>query len=85
MFSEEVSFFALVSKLCSQEKLTTEHNGRRWIVDSYFLGPPDGAIPEDDTTPPTAYYNRDVPIPTWNEVYESSQIVVYCKSFVDIK
>ena len=51
-------------------------NGLRWIVDSYFPPPPDGAIPDDVTTPPTAYYSRSAP--TWNSVYESTTIIVYC-------
>ena len=67
-----------------QETVTTEDNGLRWIVHSFFSEPPigdrDDEIPvEDDTTPPTFYYNRERP--SWNEVYESNLIVVYCKLF----
>ena len=62
-----------------QATVTTTDNGLQWIVDSYFPPPPDGAIPDDDdnTTPTTKYYSRSAP--TWNEVYESTTIVVYCE------
>ena len=63
-----------------QETVTATDNGLRWIVDSYFPEPPDGTIPDDDTTPPTAYYSRSAP--TWNEVYESTSIVVFCKLLI---
>ena len=59
-----------------QETVEVVDNGLRWIVDSYFPLPPNGAIPDDDTTPPTTYYSRSAA--TWNDVYESTTIIVYC-------
>ena len=77
-------------KECERQKLinifqvtvTAEDNGLRGIVDSFFpeppIGPGEDEIPaDDDTVPPTFYYNRERPV--WNEIYESSKIVVYCK------
>ena len=59
-----------------QETLEATENGLYWIVDSYFQPPPHGAIPDDYVIPPEMYYNHDAPV--WNEVYESTTIVVYC-------
>ena len=68
----------LISIRTFQETVAAGDNGLHWIVDSYFPPPPDGAIPDDDTKPPgTEYYSRSAP--TWNEVYESTTIIVYCK------
>ena len=59
-----------------QETVEVVDNGLRWIVDSYLPPPPDGAIPDNDTMPPTEYYSRSAP--NWNDVYESTTIIVYC-------
>ena len=63
-----------------QITVTAEDTGLYWIVDSFFLDPPGGVIPDNDTMPPdTMYYSRSTP--TWNGFYKSHTIVVYCKQF----
>ena len=66
-----------------QETVAATDNNLRWKVDSYFpeapIGDGDDQIPpEDVTVKPTFYYNRERP--TWNDVFESSAVIVYCKS-----
>ena len=69
-----------------QETVATTDNDLRWIVDSYFPEPPigngEGEIPPEDDPdpPPSMYYNRERP--TWNEVYESTAVIVNCKSIL---
>ena len=61
-----------------QVTVGVEDNELHWIVDSFFVDPPDGSIPDNDITPPiTEYYSRSRP--TWNGFYKSNTIVVYCK------
>ena len=60
-----------------QVTVNAADNGLQWVVVSYFPPSPDGTIPDDVIMPPTEYYSRSAP--TWNEVYESTTIIVYCK------
>ena len=63
--------------LFSQHTVTLDDNGRRWFVETYFPPPPEGAIPEDNTEPPTSYYSRAAP--TYLTTYTSPEITVLGK------